>query len=704
MFRITHLAALVVWVSLSMIGCSSQATPISSIVRLAPTEVASPIPTSTSLATLTLTPTLTLPVLAGTPVPLPQEPITPDNVDQIRELAILGKGRIEQLAYSPDGKILAVGTLAGVWLYDADTLKELHFLNIGNALDGLAFTEDGTKLVIDSGASNVSIWDVTTASRLSSRRIRDGYQGNINYSPGSIAFSSGATIMAATLDDLRIGLWADQGETYLYALTQERDGVYKLALSPDHKLLASGRGGAIRLWDVTTGSQLYTLEGYEIGLTALAFSPQLSEEGSAKILLAASGVRGSIKLWDALTGTLVNTLDVPNAATILAFSPDGTLLASSSGGSQGSISIRVWRVADGTLVHTLTGHTSVVSSLVFSLDSSILTSGSWDGTVRRWNTNTGTLVDRLEGFANSDEFARRSPVASLPIFLSEDSMFISNTFNNQIELWDLRAGQLVKALVGHKSLVTNLVLSADGSKLVSAEKWANRIKIWNPTTGQNLDTYEIYVDTGYGKALAISPDGQLIAEGETRAGSAVYNIADLDKWVYQLPEGNGSFTPAFSPDSQKIASFSGVNSITVSKAENGELLHTLETGPPGGGLVFSPDSQILAIGDQAGAIQFWDISTGTLLNILSSETNNRVVSLAYSPNGRTLAAGMKDAQMPAGALTPTIWLWDVQSGKLLKTIEGYQANIIYLAFSPDGTLLATASLDGTMRLWGIPPE
>jgi WD40 repeat protein len=112
----------------------------------------------------------------------------------------------------------------------------------------------------------------------------------------------------------------------------------------------------------------------------------------------------------------------------------------------------------------------------------------------------------------------------------------------------------------------------------------------------------------------------------------------------------------------------------------------------------------LAIGGQTGTIQLWDANTGALLNTLISETTNRVVSLAYSPDGQILAAGMKDTQMPAGALTSTVWLWDAKTGILLKSIEDYQANIVYLTFSPDGALLATVSLDGTMRLWGITPR
>lgn len=707
LYRISFICV-VILASLALASCSNASAPSPSTLPNAspiPTEVAaSPAPTQLPTP-LPLTPTLSLPVLGGTPVPLPQEPITPDNVDQIRELAIWGKGRIQQLAYSPDGKVLAVGTWAGVWLYDADTLEELHFLNVGNVLDGLAFTEDGTKLIVDSGASTVSVWDVATASRLSSQRIRDGFQGRLVYSPGHMAFSSGGELLAATLDNEKIGLWADQGETYLSTLTQENGGhMSHLVFSFDHKLLAlRGEDNLVQLWDVTTETLLHSWEDNRY-VTALAFSPQLSEGGSEKTLLAVSGIEEPIKLWDTQTGALVKTLGEPMLATALAFSSDGMLLASITFDADSNIILQLWRVNDGSLLYTVpTGHTASVDNLVFSPDGKTLTSGSEDGKVQRWNIDIGTFIDRLEGFGHYGAFATQgSP--PLPAFWSKDEVFLTNPTNYQIELWDLQTGQITKTLAGHKSMVTNLVLSIDGNKLVSAERWTNTLQIWDPATAQNLGSYRVFVDTGYGKALAISPDGQLIAEGEDRAGSVVYNMSDLEKWLYQLPKGNGSFNPAFSPDGEKIVSVSGPTAAAVSKAMTGELLYTLETGSVGGGLAFSPDSQELAVGTREGTIQLWDASTSALLKTLRSETNNTITSLAYSPDGQILAAGMKDAQMPAGALTPTIWLWEVKTGVLLKTIEDYQANIHLLTFAPDGALLATASLDGMMRLWGVPPE
>lgn len=714
---------------LTLISCSSEPVPVPislpgpSPTSRTPTEVAvlptptlisGPTPTeATLLATpspATPTSSLALPVLPGTPAPMPQEPITPDNVDQIRELAIWGKGRIEQLAYSPDGKTLAVGTTAGVWLYDAETLAELRFINTGNFVGSLAFTSDSLKLVTDIGASTLATWDVSTGELLNRIQVREGFQSSGAGSQAQSVLSAGAMLLAATMDDWTVGLWEVTGGKPLQTVKSDKgnEPIETLAISPDQTLMAIGSYTTIKVWDLRTGNLLHTLPGFDRTTYSLAFAPGNDET----MLLAASGNEGKIWLWDARSGTLIRTLEASSSSLAggLAFSVDGDLLAvevsepSSTSDTPYIATLQIWRVADGILLHTLELDVEVIGTLIFSPDNRLLTLEIPNGMVQRWDTQTGVLIDDLMGFnANFGQIGQAPP---LPAFLPNSNMFISNPFNYQIELWSLKIGQVVKTLIGHKSTVTNLVLSADGSKLVSAELWDDTIRIWDPATGQNLDIHKFYTYSGEDKALAISPNSQLIASGESVRGrnpGAVYNITQLNEWVYFLP-GNGSLNPAFSPDGQKIASVSGVISVTLSKAETGESLHTLETEPVGGGLVFSPDSQVLAVGSRDGRIQLWDSATGALMTTLSSDTSYSVTSLAYSPDGQMLAAGLKDAEMPVGALNPTIWLWNVKTGMLLKTIEGYQANVIYLAFSPDGALLATVSLDGTMRLWGVPPE
>jgi hypothetical protein len=116
-------------------------------------------------------------------------------------------------------------------------------------------------------------------------------------------------------------------------------------------------------------------------------------------------------------------------------------------------------------------------------------------------------------------------------------------------------------------------------------------------------------------------------------------------------------------------------------------------------VAFSPDSKLLASGScvssgppemcEAGEIRLWEVSTGRLVNVLLSG-RFWVLGLAFSPDGRFLAAGSSDY---------AVYLWDVSTGNLLQTLGGHRAPVWAVAFSPDGQLLASASTDGTVRLW-----
>ncbi|NPA93572.1 MAG: WD40 repeat domain-containing protein, partial [Chloroflexi bacterium] len=165
-------------------------------------------------------------------------------------------------------------------------------------------------------------------------------------------------------------------------------------------LLASGsQDDTVRLWRVSDGVLVRTLEGHADGVYSVAFSP----DGTLLASVSCSQrdeetwrcVKGEIQLWRVSDGTLVRTLEGYEYAVVsVAFSPDGTLLAS---GSRWDGTVQLWRVSDGALVRTLEGHTSSVESVVFSPDGTLLASGSWDKTVRLWRVSDGALVRILEG-------------------------------------------------------------------------------------------------------------------------------------------------------------------------------------------------------------------------------------------------------------------------------------------------------------------
>jgi WD40 repeat protein len=157
-------------------------------------------------------------------------------------------------------------------------------------------------------------------------------------------------------------------------------GVHSVAFSPDGTLLASGQGGffgfdsVVRLWRVSDGTSLRTLEGYLGTVNSVAFSP----DGS---MLASGADDKTVRLWRVSDGTSLRTLEGHSReVTSVAFSPDGSMLASGANDK----TVRLWRVSDGTFLRTLEGHSREVTSVAFSPDGSMLASGSGDKTVRLW--------------------------------------------------------------------------------------------------------------------------------------------------------------------------------------------------------------------------------------------------------------------------------------------------------------------------------
>ncbi len=250
--------------------------------------------------------------------------------------------------------------------------------------------------------------------------------------------------------------------------------------------------------------------GHTHEVTSVSFSP----DGR---LLASGSWDKTIKLWRVADGALVRTLTGHTRwVESVSFSPDGRLLASGGGDE----TIKLWRVADGSLVRTLRRHAWQVNSVVFSPDGRLLASGGQDYTIKLWRVSDGSLVRTLTG---------HSPVNSVS-FSPDGRLLASGSRDNTIKLWRVSDGSLVRTLRGHTSFVTSVSFSPDG-RLLASGSWDGTIRLWRVADGALRQTYNQEIFGAF--SIQFSSDGRLFGYG--RADATVV-VARNPFW--QRGEGN----------------------------------------------------------------------------------------------------------------------------------------------------------------------
>ena len=308
--------------------------------------------------------------------------------------ARLGKGRINDIVYSPDNTLLAVASSIGVWLYDVQTGQELDLLTSHtNWVRTVTFSPDGKTLASGNSDSTICLWHVQT--RILHKTLT-GYAGT----GSNVVFSSDGTALASGGKDNTVRIWDAQTGKLQKTLKGHTNEVFSVVFSADGTTLATGSAdNTIRLWDVETGTLHKTLNLIEFTeeMTEIEMEMVFSPDGKT-LATWAWGWDIPIRLWDAQTGELQKTLKGQERDVVkdMAFSPDGKTLAS----AMDNRTIRLWDTQTGERHRILTGHKHFVSSVAFSPDGKTLTSGSYDTTLRVWDVRIGELQKTLTGYMN----------------------------------------------------------------------------------------------------------------------------------------------------------------------------------------------------------------------------------------------------------------------------------------------------------------
>ncbi len=409
-------------------------------------------------------------------------PITAANATHVVQRACLGRGVPNEVAYSPDGQLLAVATSIGLTLYSVATWAFVRQMMDDQWTSSLAFAPDGR--VLASAGHAVRLWRVSDGQLL--RTLPGTSQVN------SVAFAPDGSVLASASDDGNVRLRRVSDGQLLHTW-YEGWRVGSVAFAPDGRVLASAsNNGEVRLRRVSDGQLLRTLQ-VPGGTWSVAFDP----DGR---VLASTSNNGPVQLWRVSDGQLLHTLHGHTSGVgSVAFAPDGRVLASASADR----TVRLWRVSDGQLLHTLHGHTYWVESVAFAPDGSVLASASakGDDTVRLWRVSDGQPLHTLHEHTSS--------IWSVA-FTPDGSVLASASNNGPVRLWRVNDGQLLHTLRGHAEMVASVAFAPDGSVLASASK-DRTVRLWNVPTGALLRTLEGH--THWVRSVAFAPDGRLLASG-----------------------------------------------------------------------------------------------------------------------------------------------------------------------------------------------
>ena len=366
--------------------------------------------------------------------------------------------------FSPDGKFLAAGTMTGlVFLWDVGTGERVRLLSghTGN-VGYVGFSPDGTLLATASDDDTAGLWSVENGIRI---RIFGGHAADVTRA----VFSPDGGLVATASRDGTARLWGTEGGALTYTFAGHTESVGYVGFSPDGGVVATASvDGTARLWDVGTGEHMHLLAGHADEVVDVVFS-------SDGALLATASVDGTARLWDVKTGkfrhVLVERADWEEAdelgskeVTDVAFSPDGTLLATSDMDDIG----RLWNTKTGELIHIFYGQSDFLPPeltfnlegfVVFSPDGELLATRNMDGAVYIWDVETGALVQSLADHAGGVAYVGFSPDGTLLATASDDGT---------AGLWDVGTGERIHVFTGHTDDVVYVGFSPDGGVVATA--------------------------------------------------------------------------------------------------------------------------------------------------------------------------------------------------------------------------------------------
>lgn len=503
--------------------------------------------------------------------------------------------------------------------------------------------------------------------------------------------------------------------------------IFDAAFHPDgQRVITSSWDGRAVVWDISTGAELQSIDT-ELGLLDIIIHPNSS-------LVAISAFQGGV-LWDLETNEFSELSSELAGHLPKIFSGDGsTMITDSDNGVLTIVDTEALRI-----LHSFRAHDAPIFAADLNEDESLLLTTSFDGTVKVWDMETYDLLQmrstnfegsptRQSHFLADDEYVlvhdfsevylwqwRSDEVMwslvndsnsndgffSLDVSPDEQTFLLSfGVPDSIVQLRELQTGRLIHEYVGHTDRVQNIEYGPDGKHFVSASLDGTAIS-W-PLRWEGAEK-SIFLEAHY--TLAWHPTRPIVATArnvDLREGVSIIRLVDTNTGavLHELEGHRDSVNSlTFTPDGEYLVSgdfiFEGEDAaVYLWDVETGEQMAVLKENSGSSwinNIAISPDSHhgAFSLGNTGGTIAVWDLETGKHIRDLEGHPED-AESVIYSRDGQHLYSGGRDG---------SLYKWDVQTGEIVLEFVGHDSLIYQLDLIDDGSKLVSGSSDQTAIVW-----